>query len=903
MEPKEETLATIPEEEEDGDTVIPDVENNPKPTTKDNSSDSSDASDSDSDSDSESEDEAKQSMELQTLQYQLSNEPSNYDTHVQVLRKMGEIEKLRQAREAMNEIFPLTPAMWREWARDETSISTGPEALLGVEKIYERGVSDYLSVPLWCDYLKFVQEYDPSIREFLPDGISKARNLFERAVTAAGLHVSEGSKIWELYREFELDIFCRIDETNLKEKEKQVQRIRSIFHRQLSVPLANSSATLLAYKSWEVEQGAVLDVESSNLDGISSNVALAYQKALEMCNARAHLEEQISRQDLSDSEKFQQYMIYLKYEQSSGDPGRVQLLYERAITDFPVSSDLWLDYTQYLDKTLKVGNVVRDVYSRATKNCPWVGELWVRSLLSLERSRASEEEISTVFEKSLLCAFSTFEEYLDLFLTRIDGLRRRILFSGEVEGVLDYSLIRETFQVPLEFCVSVEWFPAAISVPNVVRASDYLSEQMKNTDGLLRLYAYWAHLEQSMGKDMVSARGVWERLLKISGAMLEAWQSYISMEIELDHINEARSIYKRCYSKRFTGTGSEDICHAWLRFEREYGTLEDFDHSVQKVTPRLEELRLFRSQQESKSLPESADQKEHSVKKTGREKRKSDSNISYEQSPAKRQKHAPQKPKKVHDKEKRQVQNLAEENEGRETKQTVEEQPKKQPIKDAVPGRTKGFTDECTAFLSNINLKASPRHNCDGYNVCRPLMKICDDSSVTLHNVHIVNCCMGKISGNHGIAGMHRWFMVQFDLLWMEFQHGLAYVDFIDDEHLAAAVAKNKQMFLGKKLSIARSNPKQRKDSSGERAPTEHAQSHQQTGNAGTSASKESSIETSKQSRGRGDSVQLKGKNTFAVPRNVRPLGFPAIKPKTEEGEDLKPKSNDEFRKMFIKKD
>lgn len=110
----------------------------------------------------------------------------------------------------------------------------------------------------------------------------------------------------------------------------------------------------------------------------------------------------------------------MKYEQSSGDPARVQLLYERAITDFPVSSDLWLDYTRYLDKTLKVcslisyfnssvaaiciliysllqvGNVVRDVYSRATKNCPWVGELWVRSLLSLERGRASDEEISAV---------------------------------------------------------------------------------------------------------------------------------------------------------------------------------------------------------------------------------------------------------------------------------------------------------------------------------------------------------------------------------------------------------------------------------------------------------------------------------------------------------------------------
>ena len=47
------------------------------------------------------------------------------------------------------------------------------------------------------------------------------------------------------------------------------------------------------------------------------------------------------------------------------------------------------------------------------------------------------------------------------------------------------------------------------------------------------------------------------------------------------------------------------------------------------------------------------------------------------------------------------------------------------------------------------------------------------------------------------------------------------------------------------------------------------------------------------------DNIQLKGKNTFAVPRNVRPLGFTANKPKAEEG-DEKPKSNDEFRKMFI---
>uniref|UniRef100_A0A2P2M5R0 Squamous cell carcinoma antigen recognized by T-cells 3 n=1 Tax=Rhizophora mucronata TaxID=61149 RepID=A0A2P2M5R0_RHIMU len=508
--------------------------------TKSPSSSNSSGDSGDESSSADSEDESQQSAQLKVLEANLSSDPSNYDFHVQyikLLRKMGEIEKLRQAREAMSAIFPLTPQMWQEWAKDEASISTASEAFSVVEKLYERGIFDYMSVPLWCDYLNYVQENDPSVSGCSADGISKLRNLFERALTAAGLHVSEGSQIWEAYREFEQAILLTIDETDIKAREAQIQQIRSLFQRQLSVPLENLRPTLLSFKAWEVKHGNVLDALSGDLDGISSHVASAYQKAMEMYIVRVHHEEQISRKDVSDTEKFQNFMNYLKFEKSEGDPARVQVLNERAITDFPVSSDLWLGYTQYLDKTLKVGNVIQDVYSRATKNCPWVGELWVQHLLSLERNRASEEVISAVFEKSLTCSFTTFEEYLELFLTRIDGLRRRILSSGEVEGVLDYSLVRETFKY----------------------ASDYLSSHLKNSDGLLNLHAYWARLELSLGKDLVTARGVWESLLKISGSMLEAWQGYIAMEIELGHTSEARSIYKRCYSKRFAGTGSE-VC-------------------------------------------------------------------------------------------------------------------------------------------------------------------------------------------------------------------------------------------------------------------------------------------------------------------------------------------------------
>uniref|UniRef100_A0A2N9H062 BUB1 N-terminal domain-containing protein n=1 Tax=Fagus sylvatica TaxID=28930 RepID=A0A2N9H062_FAGSY len=108
---------------------------------------------------------------------------------------MGELEKLRQAREAMSELFLLAPYMWQEWAKDEASFTTRSEAVDAIKKLYERGVFDFVSVSLWCDYLNFVQEYDPMMRDRSPTAISKARNLFERALGAAGLHVAQGIKL------------------------------------------------------------------------------------------------------------------------------------------------------------------------------------------------------------------------------------------------------------------------------------------------------------------------------------------------------------------------------------------------------------------------------------------------------------------------------------------------------------------------------------------------------------------------------------------------------------------------------------------------------------------------------------------------------------------------------------
>lgn len=831
-------------DEDDDDHFIPDSEN-PTATLPDSKSDL------DSSSDSDSDDDAQLNLEVQTLEAALSNNPSDYDAHVnyiRALRKLGDIEKLRQARDAMSALFPLSPDMWREWVRDETTLNSRPESVPAIEALYERGISDYLSVALWIDYVNFVQEHDPLIQQCSANGITKARNLFERAVTAGGLHVTEGSRIYESYREFEQSMLLNLGEADSESKEKQVQRIRKLFFRQLSVPLSEMSSTLLTYKAWETEQGSVVDNDPSSLDGLPSHIASAYQKALEMLKLRTNFEEQIARKDASDSERLQEFMNYLNFEQSSGDPARVQILYERAITQFPISADLWLDYTCYLDKTIKTSSVVKDVYARATRNCPWVGELWTKYLLYLERVNASEDEISAVFEKSVQCTFTSYDEYLDLYLTRVDGLRRRISSTGSMDDTFNYSLIRDVFQ----------------------RASDYLSPYLKNTDSLLRMYSYWSRLELNLGMSVVAARGVWESLLRISGSMSEAWKGYIDMEIGAGNINEARLLYKRCYTKRFSNTGSEDICHSWVRFEREYGSLEDYDVAVQKVKPRIAELQVFRAQQESKSTS-TTEQKESSTKKSTREKRKLDSD-KIDQSRAKRQKDTVQYTSVKIEKDKTQAAGFEEKDKvgGGEIDASKSGSTRIKESDNPSPNKLKHFNDQCTAFISNLNFKTTNED----------LHTFFSD----VGGVAAIRILKDKFTGK---------------------SRGLAYVDFADESHLAAAVAKNRQYLLGKRLSIARSDPKgKKKGAAGIGNSSKKGADDDQNSRAQTSDSKEGSgsLRKGTSQKSGDDNVQLKGRNTFAMPRSVRPLGWTKTSggPEEEAG-DEKPKSNEEFRKMFMK--
>lgn len=73
--------------------------------------------------------------------------------YVSVLRKCKLREKLRSARQSMQERYPLTESLWLEWLEDEVATLDQTKAA-DILELFQIAVKDYLSVQIWAAYIK-----------------------------------------------------------------------------------------------------------------------------------------------------------------------------------------------------------------------------------------------------------------------------------------------------------------------------------------------------------------------------------------------------------------------------------------------------------------------------------------------------------------------------------------------------------------------------------------------------------------------------------------------------------------------------------------------------------------------------------------------------------------------------
>uniref|UniRef100_A0A3Q1GAH7 Spliceosome associated factor 3, U4/U6 recycling protein n=1 Tax=Acanthochromis polyacanthus TaxID=80966 RepID=A0A3Q1GAH7_9TELE len=484
--------------------------------------------DSDDEEDDSSEDEKENEAEIQRLEEQLSINAFDYNCHVdliKLLKQEGELFRLRKARQKMSELFPLTEEIWLDWLKDEIRLTEEEPNREKVYELFERAVKDYICPDIWLEYAQYSIGGMGS-----SGGIDRVRAIFERAVTAVGLHMTKGQTVWEAYREFENAILSTLE------------RIHTLFRRQLAVPLMDMEATYGEYEEWSEH-------------GVSETVIHQYKKALLQMEKCKSFEESLM---VAEPPKLAEYQGYIDFELKEGDPARIQITFERTLAENCLVPDMWAKYTTYLDRQLKIKDLVLSTHERAVRNCPWTMGLWKSYLLALERHGADHQTVSDVFEKALNAGFIQATDYVEIWQAYLDYLRRRVDFSrGESSCVLVTQDVEERFG--------------------------------ESGDPSCIIMQIWARIEALHCKNMQKARELWDNIMtKGNAKFANMWLEYYNLERSYgDPIHCRKALHR---AVQCTSDYPEHVCEVLLTFERVEGSLEDWDAAVQKTETRLNRI-------------------------------------------------------------------------------------------------------------------------------------------------------------------------------------------------------------------------------------------------------------------------------------------------------------------------
>lgn len=259
--------------------------------------------------------------------------------------------------------------------------------------------------------------------------------------------------------------------------------------------------TLEEYKTWRDEEGAQANIDDSIVLG-------GYERAFAKLNLRLPYEEKIVSAQ-NESELLDAFKGYLLYEKQHGDPGRVTVLYERALAELSLEINLWLDYLIYLENNIKIESILCEVYERASRNIPWCSIVWQKWMRALERWERPVLEIQMLLENALAIGFSTPEDYRDLWLKYLEYLRRKINKNANDE-LKQIDILRNTFNRACEHLAKVFGLEGD---PNCV------------------ILQYWARTEAITANNMEKARSLWADIFSQGhSATASYWLEYISLE-------------------------------------------------------------------------------------------------------------------------------------------------------------------------------------------------------------------------------------------------------------------------------------------------------------------------------------------------------------------------------------
>lgn len=362
------------------------------------------------------------------------------------------LKELRQAREAMDSRFAVGEDLWLNWLADETFLARSGEERVSVTELFQKAVQDEpASVRTWQAFADWVfsnyascndlvesnqEGWTDEDKELCKELFTKEMliNVLEQAVAATQWRIDESHTLWNRYAELVQQDFPASPTTS------EFERLRDMFMQRLQIPHSTSSET--AQMLWPIVNRHDVD----NWEAIMARVNELAGPARTQMSAREEHESTVRRaiESVDQNAVFGAFDSYLRWEAKHGhkSPNGHELrcaLYERALLRLPTYTEWWLDYIDFV-----IGNRLTDsalpMIERATRHCPWSGDLWARRILRSDVERKSHDEIDATKHRATnsgLLAVGGMEEQLRMLQQWCTYLRRHAFRPGASEDDLD----------------------------------------------------------------------------------------------------------------------------------------------------------------------------------------------------------------------------------------------------------------------------------------------------------------------------------------------------------------------------------------------------------------------------------------------------------------------------------
>jgi RNA recognition motif-containing protein len=360
---------------------------------------------------------------------------------------------MRQAREAMDSRFAVGEDIWKDWINDEAILARQSEERVAVMDLCQKAVQDEpTSVTLWSIYGEWVMqtysiangfiEGDPNVwtdidKEICKEVFSRdiCLNVWEKAVEATAWRIDESHRVWDRYIELVLQEFPE------NPSSQAIEHVNNIFMRRLRTPHANWAETSARF--WPI----VSKFNAHNWEEImaATNEMAAPAKQQSALRESHELNLQRATESGDSTALYNAFAEYLIWDRKNKrrSPFDFELrcsLYERALLRFPTVIEWWLDLADFVLKTNSQSPVILTILERATRHCPWSGDLWSRRVLRAEVDKLPYDEVEQVKHKATnsgLLDIGGMEEVLKVYCSWCGYLRRRAFAPDNTDDEID----------------------------------------------------------------------------------------------------------------------------------------------------------------------------------------------------------------------------------------------------------------------------------------------------------------------------------------------------------------------------------------------------------------------------------------------------------------------------------